>query len=97
MITYEDRTWGNSIIDSLRNEVNELTEKHWLTDECKPIFFISLLFDRNIRDNKSDQYILLTCKHLSSVFSRVLFPIEDNFYGYESVLKAMESLYNQTM
>lgn len=97
MITYKDKFYANNIIETIRSEVDKQFKEHWSKDECQPEFLVSILFDKNIRNNKTEQYIILTCKHLSSVFSRVIFPDDESFYGYESILSVMESLYNQTM
>lgn len=86
----------DNIIDSIQDKVNEISSTYWDTDKCKPIFTVSILYDRNIRD-KEDQYIILTCTHLSSSFSGVLFPIDRNIYGYDCLLDEMKGLYNRTM
>lgn len=87
----------DNIVEILQTKVNLLNDKHWNTDDCKPIFLVSLLYDKNLRVKEIRQYIILTCQHLSNAFSSVLFPIDENFYGYDSLLKAMNDLYNQTM
>jgi hypothetical protein len=96
-ITYKDKMFDKNIVELVREKVNKLTDKHWNHDECKPIFITSILYHKNKDTDKIEQYIILTCQHLSSTFSRILFPQEDSFYGYESILSEMESLYNQTM
>jgi hypothetical protein len=95
-ITYKDKIIDMNIVELIKDRVNKLTDEHWSKDKCKPQFIVSILYDRNIRD-KMEQYIILTCIHLSSSVSSVLFPVEKNIYGYDSILSEMEDLYNQTM
>lgn len=88
---------GKNIVDILQDKVDKLKKKHWQDDICQPDFIVSLLYDRNIRNNKIAQHIILTCLHASSSVSSVIFPIDENFYGYDSILSAMNDLYNQTI
>lgn len=84
-----------NIIEIIQNRVNELNNIHWSTDECKPIFIVSILYDYD--KNKEEQYIILTVQHLGSTFSNIIFPKKENHYGYDSLLSEMTNLYNQTM
>lgn len=97
MITYKDRMFDKNIVELVQERVNKLNDEHWATDECKPVFIVSILYDYELKKDKKDQFILLTCQHLSSSFSRILFPKTENIYGYESILDEMHGLYNQTM
>ena len=96
-IEFKDLMMENNIREILQNETNRLVEEYWKSDICKPIFIVSLLYDKNIRNKEMKQYIMLTCQHLGNSVSSVIFPIDDNFYGYESLLSAMNDLYAQTM
>lgn len=96
-IKLEDLRIEKDIVKILQNKVDSLKYKHWEDDFCQPDFTISLLYDNNIRDKELRQYIILTCDHLDSCVSAVVFPIDKNYYGYDSMLSAMNSLYKQTM
>lgn len=96
-IDFKDIIMEDDIVEILQSKVNILKEKHWKADSCQPDFIISLLYDNNIRDKELSQFIILTCIHMSSSVSSVIFPIHKNFYGYDSLLSAMKNLYNQTM
>lgn len=96
-IEFKDLMMENNIREILQNEVNRLVEKYWESDPCKPIFTVSLLYDKNVRNKEMKQYIVLTCQHLNNSFSSIIYPIDENFYGYESLLSAMNDLYAQTM
>lgn len=96
-ITFNDLLTEENIQEILQTKVDKLTEHYWKNDSCRPNFIISILCDNNLRDKRMEQYLILTCQHLSSCVSSVIFPIDKNFYGYDSLLDAMKNLYNQTM
>ena len=96
-IEFENLIKENNIDMILQKEVNRLANKYWSNDKCKPKYIVSILYDKDLRDGKISQYIILTCKHANSSFSSVLFPKNECFYGYESILSCMKDLYNQTM
>lgn len=79
------------IIEVLQQKVDEITKEDYKGDKCPPEFIVSLLY------GKDNHKILLTVKHLGSTFSEVIFPNMDMKYGYESLSKEMEYLYNRTM
>ena len=96
-IDFNEIRLSNCIIETIEKETQELAEKHWAEDKCKPKFLVSILHDYDIRCDKNNQYIILNCTHLHQTFSRIIFPRDDGFYGYEGLLDAMTCLYNQTM
>lgn len=79
------------IVNILQKEVDRLTKEEYGNDECPPEFIVSVMYDG------SPHKILLTVRHLGQSFTDVLFPNEDYKYGYESLSKEMEYLYNRTM
>lgn len=83
---YED------ILDIIQIKVNEITDKDWDNDECKPEFKVSLL-----NENINNQKILLTVTHLGNSFTETLFPRDDSHYGYDTLESFMVDLYNRTM
>lgn len=95
MPTTKDIMEDLTIVEVIQHRVTKLNNKHWSTDECKPNFIVSILYDYG--KNKKEQYIMLTVQHLGSNFSSILFPRTENHYGYESILSEMTNLYNQTM
>lgn len=97
MISYKDRIFDKNIIDVIQDRVNELRDRYWKDDKCKPEFIVSILFDYEYKKGKKEQYIILTCRHLNSSFSSLLFPKYENVYGYDSLLEEMQNLYNKTM
>lgn len=44
-----------------------------------------------------EQKIMITVNHLGSKFTKVLFPITDADFGYDSIKTEMGYLYNRTM
>ncbi len=83
--------FDKDIVKIIQEAVDKINNDHWNTDECKPIFIVSILY------NKKSQSILLTCQHMGESFSRIIFPKEDCYEGYDSLFKEMRNLYNQTM
>jgi hypothetical protein len=96
-ISFNDLLIEENIQEILQTKIDKLTEQYWKNDSCKPDFIISILHDNNLRDKRMEQYLILTCQHLNSCVSSVIFPIDKNYYGYDSLLNAMKSLYNRTM
>jgi len=82
--------FNKDIIEILQKEVDSLNDKNYKHDECKPEFNISIL-------NENDEKIILSIHHLHRRFSRVVFPRDDCYYGYESLEEILIDLYNQTM
>ena len=82
---------------SCRGSVDQLKKEHWSSDECEPIFIVSILYDYEMEKDKKEQYILLTIQHLGSAFSTILFPKKENIYGYDSLLDEIHNLYNQSL
>ena len=82
-----------NIIELIQKEVNAIAKTKFANDECPPEFIVSVLFERDMNEQKP----ILTIKHLGSSFSRILFPQSDSLYGYEELEKEVVSLYNQTM
>nr|WP_312985419.1 hypothetical protein [Clostridioides sp.] len=81
------------IIETIQMQIDNIVQEKYQNDECKPMFLVSLL--------ENDQ-ILVTCKHLASCLSEVIFPIDkeatDNWvYGLPSLESYIEILYNRTM
>ena len=80
------------IIDCIQERVDVLVNNSYKNDECYPEYKVSILWKNN-----DTQEIILNCTHLGRTFSRVLFPVQENFWGYDWLGEMVESLYNQTM
>lgn len=80
-----------TIIGTIQEKVDVLTKTLYRHDKCPPEFIVSLMYDRG------EHTILLTVRHLGSTFTTVIFPNYEYEYGYESLSKEMEYLYNRTM
>ena len=94
-LTYEDKQecgHMKDIIDCIQERIHIIVDKYYKTDSCYPVFEVSVLWE-----NKESQKIILNCTHLGSTFSRVIFPNNKCFWGYESLGDVVEDLYNQTM
>ncbi|GAA4879317.1 hypothetical protein GCM10023310_69330 [Paenibacillus vulneris] len=87
-----------NLVQILQKKVNKITKETYKSDECSPIFTVSLLYEK-AEHNKEDKdhKIILTVQHLGSAFSKVIFPQTKNVYGYESLEEEMKYLYNRTM
>ena len=66
------------IIDCIQDRVDILVKNNYSSDQCYPIFKISILYE-----NENTQKIILNCTHLGRTFSRVLFPVKENFWEYD--------------
>lgn len=80
------------ILKCIQDKIDFIVKEMYKDDQCPPIYIVS-----NLWINENTQKIILTCNHCQQSFSRVLFPTEDSFYGYESLGDIVISLYNQTM
>ena len=81
------------IIDCIQDRVDILVKDKYSWDtQCYPEFKVSVLWA-----NEDNQQIILTYTHLSRSVSRVLFPVKDNYYGYDFLEEVVENLFNQTM
>ena len=76
----------------LNNAVQELIPKIFAKDNCPPQFLVSLFFDEY-----GDHHILLTINHNCCCYSKVIFPLKDNIYGYDPLPLAMDYLYDKTL
>lgn len=75
----------DNIIQILQKYIDNLANKKWREDPCKPEFIISVI-------NNKDCKIILTIRHAGRSFSEIIFP------GYiDSLYYYMEQLYNMTM
>lgn len=88
----QDLLYYDDIIDTLQDKINTIANELYKNDNCKPKFYVSIIFEEEY-----NQKIILTIEHLGVKFSRVLFPVKENFYGYENLVDVVKSLYNQTM
>jgi hypothetical protein len=88
----EDVGHYKDIIDCIQDRIDVLVKDKYGHDECYPDYKVSILWK-----NKETQEIILNCTHLGSTFSRVIFPVQENFWGYDWLGEMIESLYNQTM
>ncbi len=79
------------IIKCLQNQVSNICDEKYKNDPCKPEFIVSILYE------KDTHRIALTIKHLGETLTEVIFPQSEMKYGYESLEKEMEYLYNRTM
>ena len=75
-----------NIQEIIQGMVDVITKDKW-SDETPPIFIVSIF------ENK----LILTCSHLGSAFSTLLFPEKDMTYGLEILSEKMSDLYNRTM
>lgn len=83
----------DSILDILQNHINQLVIKNWEWDQqCKPIFYVSIMTDLDKRDN-----VMLTIDHRGVKFTELLFPRSDAHWGYDSLFDEMEQMFNRTM
>ncbi|WP_311078177.1 hypothetical protein [Paenibacillus polymyxa] len=87
------------IIDAIQRVVNEIVENEYRHDECPPDFIISLLYDVQELEERTDKdhRIILTVRHLGSCFSKVIFPQVTQAFGYDSLKEEMKYMYNRTM
>ena len=81
-----------NIISLLDKHVQEVAKTKWADDTiCPPKFWISIL------GYQEEQKIILTVNHNRLSFSKIIFPITDAYYDYDSIEQEMEWLYNRTM
>lgn len=80
------------ITNCIQKQVDKIIEKEYKDDECSPTFNVSILYKSD-----KDQSIIITCVHNLRSFSRVLFPREECYYGYDSLGDIIRDMYNQTM
>jgi hypothetical protein len=86
------------LFDCIQNEVNTISERVYNKDECKPIFTVSLLYEKGEHNQMDrDHKIILTVAHLNYAFSKVIFPTTSSVFGYESLEEIMKYMYNRTM
>ena len=76
--------FNKNIVEIIQQQVNTYYYKNWVTDCCKPNFTVSILHRQ-----KDKQEIILTVEHCGRTRSRVIFPRDDSFYGYESLEEMM--------
>lgn len=76
----------DNIIGILQKYIDNLSNKEWKDDPCKPEFIISVI-------NNKDCKIILTIRHAGQSFSEIIFPS----YNIDSLYYYMEQLYNRTM
>lgn len=82
----------DDILKCIQDKINDISKQMYSSDECPPQFTVS-----NLWINEDTQKIILTCNHCQQSFSRVLFPIKENYWGYDSLGNMIKDLYNQTM
>ena len=80
----------DNCISCIQKAVDELAEKMYSDDECKPKFTVS-----EMNSGSSDAKILLTIEHLVFVHTETLFP--NGYFGNKPISETMKSLYNSTM
>jgi len=86
------------IISILQKEVDNIAKEKYKNDSCKPTFIVSVYQKYNDITGKINNHkILLTVVHNGISHSRVIFPVLSNNFGYESLEKEIEWLYNSTM
>lgn len=85
------------IITRIQEIVDGIAKKQYKTDECPPVFIVSLVqrYDDNGKINKHE--IGLTIQHLGQAYTRTLFPLVHQHYGYPDLEEEMKYLYNNTM
>lgn len=85
------------LLKGLQEKVNDIAKEQYKTDECPPVFIISLI-QRYGDNGKINQHeIGLTIQHLGQVYTRTLFPQVNQQYGYPDLKEEMKDLYNNTM
>jgi hypothetical protein len=76
----------------IQKEIDKIAKCIYKKDICPPEFIVSILYN-----GEEEHKIILTIRHLGSTFSRILFPIKKNHYGYDNLKDSIVYLYNQTM
>ena len=89
---YDQVMFGIDIVSIVEEKIEQLAKEHWKDDPCGPEFWVSLN-----NEDMDNQAIMITINHLGYKFTERLFPRRDTEYGYESVLRQMINMYNQTM
>jgi len=85
------------VLGILNTKVKELAKENYATDDCPPEFFVSLI-QRYDDIGKIDSHeIGLTIIHNGQAYTRTIFPVMSNNYGYPSLEDEMKYLYNNTM
>lgn len=84
--------YNMNIIEVLEEYIVKLSKEQWKNDDCPPKFILSLN-----NENMNEQSILITIDHLGIKFTEKLFPRDETYYGYGSILNQMINMYNQTM
>ena len=80
-----------SIIDIVQDNIDKYIYKNFSRDECKPVYLISVCSTDGV------DKMIVTITHLGQSFSEVLFPREDQHYGYENIYDMLRDMYNRTM
>jgi len=85
------------LLTALQENVDEMAKEEYKTDECPPVFIVSLI-QRYGENGKINQHeIGLTIKHCGQTYTRTLFPQVNQHYGYPDLKEEMKDLYNNTM
>lgn len=85
------------LLNALQEKVDEIAKEQYKTDECPPVFIVSLI-QRYGDNGKINQHeIGLTIQHMGQTYTRSLFPQVSQHYGYPDLKEEMKDLYNNTM
>jgi len=85
------------IINSIQNIVDEIAKEEYKSDQCPPVFIVSLIQRNDNKGQISQHEIGLTIRHLSQTYTRTIFPLPHQHYGYPDLKDEMLWLYNNTM
>ena len=90
---------GFDIIDSIQYAVDKIQEEYFKkeSEDGELQFIVSCLYEQDKDGGYNSDKIILTIKHGRWSNSRVLFPTEDNYYGFGYLEDIMEDMFNQTM
>jgi len=86
------------IIDAIQCSVDKIVKKKYIEDiDTPPNFIVSLLDKADNEGNLITHEIALTVSHIGFTHTRTIFPQIQYKYGYESLEREIEWLYNSTM
>lgn len=85
------------IIECIQKRVNRILKDKYKSDDCPPVFTVSLIQRYNDEGKINQHEIGLTVQHLGQTYTRTIFPLVHSHYGYPDLEQEMEWLYNNTM
>lgn len=85
------------IIKAIQEQIDKIAKDQYETDVCPPTFIVSLLQRYDDKGKIKNHEIGLTIQHMSQTYTRTLFPLVHQHYGYPDLKEEMKYLYNNTM